>query len=336
MKAVFRSTSLILVLMIMPALVAFYSTPSLSADNKLPSAEVRIDNFTFGPDALTVPVNSTVTWLNKDDVPHVINSTDGVFRSKALDSDDKYSFTFSKPGTYEYFCSIHPKMTGKIIVRRDPNHNREPGPSHPPVRMEGAAWVFPLFGSDHKVLCGTSLRIVGHSVKVCFGQDRSNSGHPMHITRAADYAVRVMVHLAGLPAGSCVARRELTQATATPDSFLAKVLQQLVQAGMITSRRGSGGGFRLAVSAEAVSLLDVIEAIEGPTRLNVCLESGLSCDRKSWCAAHTTWLEAQAALEGVLRSSSIAELAARSCKVLSATSGPAVCAAEPVSGTPAE
>jgi Rrf2 family protein len=135
----------------------------------------------------------------------------------------------------------------------------------------------------------------------------------MNITRAADYAVRVMVHLAGLPAGSCVARPDLTQATGTPDSFLAKVLQQLVQARMITSRRGSGGGFRLAVAPESVSLLDVIEAIEGPTQLNACLEPGPSCERKSWCAAHLIWVEAQLALQGVLRSASLAELAARSC-----------------------
>ena len=79
--------------------------------------EVRVDNFTFGPATLTVPVNSTVTWVNKDDLPHVIASNDGVFKSKALDTEDKYSFTFSKPGTYAYFCSIHPKMVGTIIVK---------------------------------------------------------------------------------------------------------------------------------------------------------------------------------------------------------------------------
>jgi len=79
--------------------------------------EVRVDNFTFGPATLTVPVNSTVTWVNKDDLPHVIASNDGVFKSKALDTEDKYSYTFSKPGTYAYFCSIHPKMVGTIIVQ---------------------------------------------------------------------------------------------------------------------------------------------------------------------------------------------------------------------------
>ena len=79
--------------------------------------EVRVDNFTFGPATLTVPVNSTVTWVNKDDLPHVIASNDGVFKSKALDTDDKYSYTFTKAGTYAYFCSIHPKMVCTIVVK---------------------------------------------------------------------------------------------------------------------------------------------------------------------------------------------------------------------------
>ena len=79
--------------------------------------EVRVDNFTFAPDTLTVPVNSTVTWVNKDDIPHVIASNDGVFKSKALDTDQKYSYTFTKAGSYAYYCSIHPKMVGKIVVQ---------------------------------------------------------------------------------------------------------------------------------------------------------------------------------------------------------------------------
>jgi plastocyanin len=83
---------------------------------KMTGTEISVDNFTFGPTTITVPVNSTITWVNHDDVPHVIASTDGLFRSKALDTDDKYTFTFDKAGTYSYFCSIHPKMVGKIIV----------------------------------------------------------------------------------------------------------------------------------------------------------------------------------------------------------------------------
>jgi plastocyanin len=67
--------------------------------------------------APTVPVGTTVTWTNRDDIPHTAVSTDGVFKSKVMDTDDKFSFVFSKPGTYPYFCSIHPKMTGQIIVQ---------------------------------------------------------------------------------------------------------------------------------------------------------------------------------------------------------------------------
>lgn len=97
------------------ATLILLSTPARGADPA--STEVRVDNFTFGPDTLTVPVNSSVTWVNKDDVPHVIASNDGLFKSKALDTDDKYSYTFTKAGTYSYFCSIHPKMVGKIVVQ---------------------------------------------------------------------------------------------------------------------------------------------------------------------------------------------------------------------------
>jgi len=81
--------------------------------------EVKIDNFSFGPVTVTVPVGTTVTWTNRDDIPHTIVSTDDpkAFKSKVLDTDEKFSFTFSKAGTYPYFCSIHPKMTGKVIVQ---------------------------------------------------------------------------------------------------------------------------------------------------------------------------------------------------------------------------
>jgi plastocyanin len=79
--------------------------------------EIKVDNFTFSPETLTVPANSTVVWTNKDDVPHVVASTEGLFRSKGLDTDDHYSFKFTKPGTYSYYCSIHPKMTGKVVVQ---------------------------------------------------------------------------------------------------------------------------------------------------------------------------------------------------------------------------
>jgi plastocyanin len=78
--------------------------------------EVGIDNFTFTPASLTVKAGTTVTWTNRDDIPHTVTSTAKLFKSKALDTDDKFSFTFATPGSYEYFCSLHPHMTGKIVV----------------------------------------------------------------------------------------------------------------------------------------------------------------------------------------------------------------------------
>jgi plastocyanin len=87
------------------------------AQQKAETTEVKIDNFSFGPGTLTVPVGTTVTWTNRDDIPHTVVSTDGAFKSKVLDTDEKFSFTFSKAGTFPYFCSIHPKMTGKVIVQ---------------------------------------------------------------------------------------------------------------------------------------------------------------------------------------------------------------------------
>jgi len=101
----------------MGALGAGQQRFELSAQQKPETAEVKIDNFSFGPAALTVPVGTTVSWTNRDDIPHTVVSTDGVFKSKVLDTDEKFSFTFSKAGSYPYFCSIHPKMTGKVIVQ---------------------------------------------------------------------------------------------------------------------------------------------------------------------------------------------------------------------------
>ena len=78
---------------------------------------VKIDNFSFMPQTLTVRAGTTVTWVNKDDVPHTVTSNDKKFKSRALDTDEKFSFTFSAPGTNSYFCSVHPHMTGRIIVQ---------------------------------------------------------------------------------------------------------------------------------------------------------------------------------------------------------------------------
>jgi plastocyanin len=108
--------------LVAPAMVAMLmlagSTKAKASDQPSAAAtEIKIDNFVFGPQTITVPVGSTVTWINKDDIPHTTVSTDGVFKSKVMDTDEKFSFTFTKAGTYSYFCSVHPKMTGKVVVQ---------------------------------------------------------------------------------------------------------------------------------------------------------------------------------------------------------------------------
>src|ERR1700722_5232700 len=83
------------------------------------TAEVKIYNFSFSPATLTVAPGTTVTWTNRDDIPHtVVNSDDPkAFKSKVMDTDEKFSYTFTKPGTFAYFCSVHPKMTGTVVVK---------------------------------------------------------------------------------------------------------------------------------------------------------------------------------------------------------------------------
>jgi plastocyanin len=103
----------------MPAIAALLmlaGSPSVMANDQ-PLAEVKIDNFIFGPQTVTVPAGTTVTWTNSDDIPHTAVSTDGVFKSKVMDTDEKFSYTFTKAGTYPYYCSIHPKMTGTVVVK---------------------------------------------------------------------------------------------------------------------------------------------------------------------------------------------------------------------------
>ena len=81
------------------------------------AAAVTIGNFTFKSPVTSVKVGTTVAWTNGDDIPHTVVSKDGVFKSKVLDSGDKFSFTFAKPGQFGYFCSLHPHMTGAIVVK---------------------------------------------------------------------------------------------------------------------------------------------------------------------------------------------------------------------------
>jgi len=138
----------------------------------------------------------------------------------------------------------------------------------------------------------------------------------MQITRASDYAVRVMVHLASAPHGHKYPLNELATVTGVQESFLSKILQRLVHQGMLVSQRGSGGGFLLNRPPAEVSLLDVVEAIEGPTQLNHCVGEAGHCARKDWCGVNPTWERAQKALTQVLGGVSIAQLADDSARRL--------------------
>ena len=81
------------------------------------ATQIEVKNFMFAPTQLTVKAGSTVTWTNKDDEPHTVVSDAGLFRSGALDTDDRFAHTFTVRGTYDYFCAVHPHMTGQIIVK---------------------------------------------------------------------------------------------------------------------------------------------------------------------------------------------------------------------------
>ncbi len=120
-----------------------------------------------------------------------------------------------------------------------------------------------------------------------------------------------MVHLAGLPPETRVSRSELAEAAQCPDQFLSKVLQSLTRANLVSSHRGNTGGFELPSRALRASLLEVVEAVEGPIHLNLCLVSQDACTRQTWCPMHGVWGEAQEAMTGVLQRVTIVELAER-------------------------
>jgi amicyanin len=107
----FKTTSLMNA--VVSGITAFFLLAAVPA--RAEDAAVKIGNFTFGPQELKVKSGTTVTWTNEDDIPHTVVSPNN-YRSKVLDTDGTYSFTFTTPGTYKYFCSLHPHMTGTIVV----------------------------------------------------------------------------------------------------------------------------------------------------------------------------------------------------------------------------
>jgi Rrf2 family protein len=131
----------------------------------------------------------------------------------------------------------------------------------------------------------------------------------MQLTRAADYGVRVMIHLATLPGHQRARLPDLARATGAPQSFLSKVLQALCRVGFIVSQRGQMGGFEIQPAGRAASISAVIEAVDGPICLNICVEREANCKRSSFCPAHPVWTRAQEAIMEVLNEASVAELA---------------------------
>jgi len=119
-RGVFVSSFLTAVALAGALLLAGPLDSTVHAQQPAPTAaEVKVDNFSFSPATLTVAVGTTVTWTNHDDIPHTVVSTDDprAFRSKVMDTDEKFSYTFTKAGSFAYFCSIHPKMTGTVVVK---------------------------------------------------------------------------------------------------------------------------------------------------------------------------------------------------------------------------
>jgi plastocyanin len=109
------SRAVIVAMLLGPIIGAMLALGSVAAQDA--TSVITIDNFTFTPPGLTVAVGTTVKWVNHDDIPHTVVNKDKVFRSKALDTDDSYSFTFASAGTFDYFCGLHPHMVGKVIAK---------------------------------------------------------------------------------------------------------------------------------------------------------------------------------------------------------------------------
>jgi Rrf2 family protein len=126
---------------------------------------------------------------------------------------------------------------------------------------------------------------------------------------AGEYAVRAMLHLAAEGSRGVVPIASIARSGSTPVTFLRKIVAQLAAAGLVTSRRGVGGGISLARPAGEITLVDIIEAVEGPVGLNRCLIEPGFCSRTGWCAVHLAWAEAQTAMRAILARRTLAELA---------------------------
>jgi len=141
------------------------------------------------------------------------------------------------------------------------------------------------------------------------GLTRDQMQHVLQVSRKIDYALRAMIHLAGLPEGRIAPLQDLSSTLHLPREFLAKILKILADGGLVRSARGAHGGYQLARPAGDISFLEVIEAAEGPVQLNVCLDHKDRCDVSSNCTMYHVWKAGQDRMLEVYRRTTLAELA---------------------------
>jgi Rrf2 family protein len=132
--------------------------------------------------------------------------------------------------------------------------------------------------------------------------------HVLRVSRKIDYGLRAMVHLASIPAGTVVPFREIAREMDVPEDFLAKILKVLVDQGLVRSARGPHGGYTLGRPASEISFLEVIEAVEGPVALNVCLDGDDACGRSGSCTMVAVWREGQDRMLDVYRQTRLSAL----------------------------
>jgi Rrf2 family protein len=142
----------------------------------------------------------------------------------------------------------------------------------------------------------------------------------MQLTMSREYAIRAMVHLALQPDGAVAQIADISREWEIPETFLRKISTRLVKSGLITSRRGVGGGIQLARPAETMTLLDVIEAIEGKFYANECLMENRECHRAPWCEVHSIWCVVQSSVRSILSSKNLKQIAQESAARRSALS----------------
>lgn len=143
----------------------------------------------------------------------------------------------------------------------------------------------------------------------CWRQGFGRVSVGLQLTRGGEYGIRAMAYLAGRAPGEVCSLHEVGGEQSIPESFLAKIFQNLARAGLVISRRGARGGFVLARPAEDISIADVLEAIDGPVALNICVLQPEACENCSRCGVHHVWVHAQERMMEVLREASLADVA---------------------------